>query len=102
MKSMVFRYEFHGDIPMEEVESSLLLSLLGVESLHGETEVQLNAHYSLEPAARSCLVDAGTQVGRDLNRLFAGFIRREFGRDQFRVRRVDGPTPSQMVGRPAG
>ena len=30
-----------------------------------------------------------TAVGRDLNRLFVGFVRREFGPDSFRVTRVE-------------
>jgi hypothetical protein len=37
----------------------------------------------------ACVFDAGTPVGRDFNRLFIGFIRREFGEDAFRVERVE-------------
>jgi hypothetical protein len=42
------------------------------------------------PAARTCVVDTGTEVGRDINRLFCGFLRREFGGGAFRVERLDG------------
>ena len=79
---------------MEEVESSLLLAVFGVESLHGETDVQLNAGHFFDPQRRSCVIDAGSHVGRNLNRLFAGFLRREFGPNKFTVRRVDGPVPA--------
>ena len=48
MRSRVFRYQFDNEVPLEEVESSLLLAVLGVESLHGETEVQLNAIHDLD------------------------------------------------------
>lgn len=89
MSSHAFRYEFTPEVPLEEVKSSLLLSILGVESLHGETEVHLNASHVIDTHQRTCLIDVGTDVGRDLNRLFAGFIRREFGRSQFSVQRVD-------------
>ena len=94
MRSRVFRYAFSASVPMEEVESSLLLAVLGVESLHGETEVHLSAAHRLDPQRRTCVVDASSEAGRNLNRLFAGFLRREFGRHQFTVRRLEGPVPS--------
>ena len=37
----------------------------------------------------ACAIEAGTPVGRDINRLFLGFVSREFGQDAFRVERVD-------------
>ena len=44
---------------------------------------------ALDAESRTCVIDAGTAVGFDLNRLFVGFVRREFGEDAFRVQRVD-------------
>jgi hypothetical protein len=35
----------------------------------------------------SCVIDAGTEVGRDIVRLFTGFAINEFGEEAFRVRR---------------
>ena len=35
------------------------------------------------------MIDAGTPVGRDLNRLFVGFVGREFGADAFTVERIE-------------
>jgi len=95
MPSRVFRYLFSATVPMEEVESSLLLAVLGVECLHGETEVQLNAAHFLDPERRTCVVDADSEVGRNLNKLLAGFLRREFGQNQFTVRRIKAPIPSR-------
>ena len=89
MNGSAFRYDFGADVPMEEVQASILLAMLGCESLHGETDVHLNTTYTLDAAKRSCVVDVSNDVGRDLNRLFAGFLRREFGRGQFSVKRVD-------------
>ena len=34
------------------------------------------------------MIDASTPVGRDLNRVFIGFLTREFGPGSFRVERV--------------
>ena len=47
------------------------------------------ACYAVDAQQRICVIDASTQVGRDINRLFTGFVLREFGPDSFRVERID-------------
>jgi hypothetical protein len=89
MSKVVFRYSFSTQVPWEEVEASVLLAIWGAESLHGESQVRLDAAHLLDRGRRECVIDAGTPVGQDLNRLFVGFLRREFGDDAFKVERVD-------------
>ena len=88
MTKELYRYRFTAEVPIEEVEASLLLALLATESLHGEAQTRLDAAHYLDPIKRACVIDAGTPVGRDLNRLFTGFMGREFGADSFTVERV--------------
>jgi hypothetical protein len=88
MQSEVYRYVFGTEVPADEVEGTLLLSLLAAESLHGEAQTRLDARHYFDADQRACVVDASTVVGRDLNRLFVGFVRREFGADAFQVARV--------------
>jgi hypothetical protein len=88
MTKHVYRYTFSPEAPIEEVEASLLLALLAAESLHGEAEVRLDATHYLDQAKCACVIDASTPVGRHLNKLFVGFVRREFGEDAFKVSRV--------------
>jgi hypothetical protein len=83
-----YRYVFASTVPQEEVEASLLLALFAAESLHGEDQVRLDAAHFFDADRRACVIDAGTAVGRDLNRLFVGFVRREFGAEAFTVERV--------------
>ncbi len=90
MTKDLYRYTFEPDVPLENLEASLLLAILATESLHGEAQVRLDAAHYLDQAKRACVIDAGTAVGRDLNRLFVGFIRGEFGADSFEVRRAAG------------
>src|SRR5689334_17338467 len=88
MSPELYRYTFTPDVPVEEVESTLLLALLAVEALYGEVQTRLDAAHFFDSDQRACVIDAGTAVGRDVNRLFVGFVRREFGEDAFRVERV--------------
>jgi hypothetical protein len=88
MHREVYRYNFAPEVPLEDIEGALLLSILGVESLHGESQARLDVGHIFDPVKRLCVIDAGTDVGKDLNRLFVGFVRRELGEDAFRVERV--------------
>lgn len=88
MKTDTYCYTFAPDVSLEEVEASLLLALFGVESLHGESQTRLDAGHDFDREARTCVIDASTEVGRDLNKLFVGFLRREFGEDSFAIDRV--------------
>ena len=83
-----YRYQFGDPIPAAEVEATLILSILGAEALHGEAQTRLDAGHAFDPKRRVVVIDAGTAVGRDLNRLFLGFMSREFGPGSFRVERV--------------
>jgi hypothetical protein len=88
MATEIYRYAFSSDVPPEEIEASLLLAVLATESLHGEAQVRLDAAHYFDPARRTCVIDSGTAVGRDFNRVFVGFVTREFGADSFRVERL--------------
>ena len=97
MTKDIVRYTFSPSVSMREAEETLLLSLLATESLHGESQTQLDARHAFDAEQRACVIDAGSEVGRDLNRLFIGFLRREFGEDAFRVRRVAGGEIDQVA-----
>ncbi len=83
-----YRYTIRSDIPIEEVEASLLLAIMATESLHGQAQVRLDTAHAVDAEKRSCVLDTSTPVGRDLNRLFIGFLSREFGPDAFSVERI--------------
>ena len=97
MPNELYRYTFSCEVPVEEIEASLLLAILATESLHGEAQVHLDITHFLDAARHACVIDAGTAAGRDLNRLFVGFIRREFGEDSFQVQRVESPIAPAAV-----
>lgn len=89
MKHNVYRYTFAAEASIEEIEASLLQAIMATESLHGESQTRLDVAHYLDRDERACVIDAGTSVDRDLNRLFIGFLDREFGPDSFTVERVE-------------
>jgi hypothetical protein len=90
MSSDMICYTFSPTIPVDEIESSLLLALFGTESLHGEARTRLEAPHRLDRSDRRVVIDASTDPGRDFNRLFLGFVTREFGANAFHVERLTG------------
>ena len=89
MSQTSYRYTLHRQIPMPEAEESLMLAIITVECLHGTEQARLDLSQELDPKTRTCVIDATTQVGKDCNRLFTGYLLREFGRESFRVERLD-------------
>ena len=88
MPSDVFRYRLADAVPAADAEATLVLAILAVEALHGEAQTRLDVAHVFDPKLRTVVIDATTPVGRDFNRLFLGFLSREFGPGSFRVERV--------------
>ena len=88
MNRELYRYNFDSKVPIRDIEESLLLAVLAAESLHGRSLVRLDASFCLDSHKRSCVVDAATEVGRAIARIFTGFLTREFGEEAFKVERV--------------
>lgn len=94
MSCCIYRYSFKPEVPMEEVEAALLMSIYAIESIHGATDTRLEASHAFDADERSCVIDARTELGRDFARVFLGFVSREFGQESFQLERVDTTTTS--------
>ena len=88
MARELYRYNFDSKIPFREIEESMLLAVLAAEGFHGRSLVRLDASFSLDRTKRSCVIDAATDVGRSIARIFTGFISHEFGEGAFKVERL--------------
>jgi len=93
----LYRYEFCEAVAIEEVEATLMLALSAAETLHGASQVRLDAEHAFDSVLRVCVINAATRVGRDLNKLFAGFLTREFGAGRFHVERLGGGQPASTA-----
>ena len=94
MNRNLYRYAFTANTPMDDVEESLLLAVLAAECLHGRARVRLEAAFCLDSEKRSCVVDATSEVGGAIARIFTGFLSRQFGEEAYEVERVNQDRPS--------
>ena len=88
MERRLNRYRFTEAVPMQEAEDSLLLAVLAVEGIHGRSKVRLDASFTLDAEKRACVIDATTEVGQHISRVFTTFITKQFGEEAFRVERL--------------
>lgn len=79
MTQQIYRYRFAEKVPARDLEETLVLALMAVESLHGPAQLRMDGRYRFEKERRMCEIDASTQVGVDLARIFTGYATREFG-----------------------
>ena len=98
MHREIYRYSFDRSIPSHDVESTLSLAILSVESLHGESQALLDVRHLYDASMHTCVIDACTPAGSDLNRLFVGYLRREFGADLFQIKRMDAAAVGEFAG----
>jgi hypothetical protein len=94
MSADSYHYRFAEGVSLRETEESLLLAVLAAESLYGRSPVRMDAAFRLDREERSCVVDAGSEVGRAIARIFTGFLSRQFGEEAFRVERLGAPAPA--------
>jgi len=89
MSQNVYKYSFDNKLPLKDIEESLFLAALATECLHGRSSMKLDASFSLSRKKRACVVDANTEVGRNIACIFTGFLTKEFGEKNFRVKRLN-------------
>lgn len=89
MNPVIYRYRFKPHVPLQDVEETLLLGVLAAEGLHGAARIEMDVCYCFDRDRHACVVDARSDVGRDVARIFTNFLRHEFGADAFDVKAVD-------------
>ena len=85
-----YTYRFDNMVPVQELEGTLMLALLAVESLHGRSSVRMMGdRFNLNKHARTCMIDAATPVGSDLAKIFTGLATMEYGEDAVHITQSD-------------
>ena len=100
MTTGVYRFVLKPTVPLDEAEMSLQLAILAAQGLLGGACVRMDVGYHLDEAGRTIVVDANTEAGGAVVRMFTEFLTREFGEHRFEVRRVEDPptaTPEEAA-----
>ncbi len=80
-------FEFEPHVSLTDAEMSLHLAMFAAEGLFGRAQVRLDTDYELDEPQHRIVVDAESEVGAVLVRVFTALLLREFGEDSFRIRR---------------
>ena len=97
MTPEIYRFRFEPDAPMKDVHESLLLSILAAEGLHGSSCIRLDVSFCTDDDKRALVVDARTEAGHTVARIFTNFLTRQFGEEMFRVERVGCQRDNDVV-----
>lgn len=74
-----------SEITFEEASVTLKMCVLAAKSLHGESQFFLDSPFYIEHSSGTFLIDMESKTGRDLNLLFIGFLKKEFGPNSFSI-----------------
>jgi hypothetical protein len=73
----VYKFTFDDNVPMDGIAKIMALSTIPIESIHGESAMMLDGRFlmnMMNMRRRTCLIDAESQAGNDLARVFTGFL----------------------------
>lgn len=88
MSGESYSYTFQPMASMEQVEEVLLLATMAAEGLHGRSRIQLDAAFRCDSAARTAEVNASSEVGEAIARIFTALLTGTIGEMAFRVERI--------------
>ena len=93
MKRKLYRYKFNSNVSLHDVNESLFIARIATEGLLGHALARLDVSYCLDMDKNSCVVDASTDAGLTIARIFTGFLSYEFGEEAFTVERIGDECP---------
>lgn len=74
MRRTAYRFSFEPDIEMSDVLKAMMLSTIAVEAIYGESAMMTDGKFDVCKRHRQCIIDAETQLGADLAKVFARFM----------------------------
>ena len=93
-----YKYRFDESVPAQELEDTFMLAMLAVESLHGRSRVRMESRFNLDKARRTCVIDASTDAGYDLKRIFTVFAVEKYGAHSVKIEQIQQDSTHTMEG----
>lgn len=75
---------------MDDAEGTLIVSAIAAEGLYGRARVRVDSDFAVDHARRTCTVNADTEVGHGIARIFTELLILEIGEDAFQTKRTCG------------
>ncbi len=88
MTQETYKYRFDQTVQAQDLEDTFMLALLAVESLHSRSRVRMEGQFKIDKNNCTFIIDAATTVGRDLARIFTGFVTCEYGDHAVHIKRI--------------
>lgn len=89
MNRTVYKIQFAKKLPVGMVDYHLMTAALAAQSLYGRNAVRLDGAARLNTKNRTVTIDAETQVGVDLAKMFMGFMTNDYGEKSFVVTKTE-------------
>lgn len=86
---MVYMYLLGESISAGQAESRMFLAAVNAENVFGKAQMRLDATFRYERHGHVAWIDANTEVGKVIAKLFIAYISKEFGGDACKVRHVE-------------
>jgi hypothetical protein len=86
---MVYMYLLDESVSAGQAESRMFLAAVNAENIFGEAQMRLDAKFRYERHGHVAWIDANTEVGKAIAKLFISYISTEFGGDACQVRHVE-------------
>ena len=87
MSQNVYNFTFDDSVSAVDVQSTFMLALIAVESMHGSVAVRMECRFNCYQKMRQYHVHTDSPIGNDLARIFAGFAMRAYGYGAVQVQR---------------
>ena len=98
MTNNIFKYSFPESIPAQQLEGTTRLAMLAVESQYGRTRAREECRFYLDRRNRTCVIDASTDAGYDLKRIFTVFAVEKYGAHSVKIERIQPDSTHTMEG----
>lgn len=89
MNRTVYKIQFASELPVGMVDFHLMTAARATESLYGRNAVRLDGAARISPKSHTVTIDAETEVGIDLAKIFMGFMTSDFGEKSFIVTKTE-------------
>jgi hypothetical protein len=89
MNIFVNCYRFSPQVPVSDIQDTFDISEEVAQILLEPENEQFSVVHTIDPEIRMCLIESHSLAGKIVNSLFAGYMLRDYGKENIQVCRVE-------------